>query len=213
MNSPRAFAQTAILFAAATLCAPLHGAWPRHVIDDSSRGADGVRLADVNRDGLPDIATGWEQGGVTRLYLHPGYSKVTGRWSAVTVGATPAVEDAALVDLDRDGALDIVSSCETRERCLKIHWAPPQRDQLLKPEAWNTELFPPAEGVQLWMFCLPLQIDGKRGVDLLAGGKGDGAALGWFQSPADPKRLSGCRATVRRPTAFGARMKSAVWMA
>ena len=36
--------------------------WKRHVIDDSSRGADGTRLADINGDGLPDIATGWEQG-------------------------------------------------------------------------------------------------------------------------------------------------------
>ena len=38
--------------------------WKRHVIDDTSRGADGTRLADINGDGLPDIATGWEQGGV-----------------------------------------------------------------------------------------------------------------------------------------------------
>ena len=29
--------------------------WKRHTIDKSSRGADGVRLADVNGDGLQDI--------------------------------------------------------------------------------------------------------------------------------------------------------------
>ena len=33
--------------------------WPCHVVDDSSRGADGVKLGDVNGDGLLDIATGW----------------------------------------------------------------------------------------------------------------------------------------------------------
>ena len=43
--------------------------WRRHAIDGSSRGADGVRLADVNGDGRPDIATGWEEGGVIRAYL------------------------------------------------------------------------------------------------------------------------------------------------
>ncbi len=37
--------------------------WQRHAIDRSSRGADGVRLADVNGDKLLDIATGWEEGG------------------------------------------------------------------------------------------------------------------------------------------------------
>ena len=34
--------------------------WKRNTIDASSRGADGVRLADINGDGLLDIVTGWE---------------------------------------------------------------------------------------------------------------------------------------------------------
>ena len=38
------------------------GVWTRHTIDNSSRGADGVRFLDVNGDGLEDIATGWEEG-------------------------------------------------------------------------------------------------------------------------------------------------------
>jgi hypothetical protein len=33
--------------------------WRRHTIDGSSLGADGVRLADVNGDGLADRATNW----------------------------------------------------------------------------------------------------------------------------------------------------------
>jgi len=41
--------------------------WARWVVDDSSKGADGVRLGDVNGDGLCDIVTGWEEGGVTRV--------------------------------------------------------------------------------------------------------------------------------------------------
>ena len=32
--------------------------WPLHVIDDTSRRADGVKRADVNGDGLMDITTG-----------------------------------------------------------------------------------------------------------------------------------------------------------
>ena len=47
--------------------------WKRHTIDSSSKaagklGADGVRLADVNGDGLLDITTGWEQGGAIVVY-------------------------------------------------------------------------------------------------------------------------------------------------
>lgn len=104
--------------------------WRRHVIDASSRGADGVRLADANGDGLPDIATGWEEGGVTRLYLNPGPKKVRDSWPAVTVDNTPSVEDAVLVDLDRDGAQDVVSSCEGRTRAMFVHWGPPRARSL-----------------------------------------------------------------------------------
>jgi hypothetical protein len=55
--------------------------WRRHVIDDSSRGADGVRLADVNGDGHQDICTGWEEGGVVRLYLNPGPERSRQKWA------------------------------------------------------------------------------------------------------------------------------------
>src|SRR5688572_25757840 len=75
-------------------------AWRRHVIDDSSRGADGVRTADVNGDRWPDLATGWEEGGVVRVYLHPGAARVRPAWPAVTVGAVGSPEDAAFADLD-----------------------------------------------------------------------------------------------------------------
>ena len=78
--------------------------WVRHTIDNSSRGADGVRLADINRDGLPDIVTGWEEGGVVRAYLMPQRQRVRMPWPHVTVGEVPSVEDAVFVDLDSDGA-------------------------------------------------------------------------------------------------------------
>jgi len=37
------------------------------------------------------------------------------------------------------------------------------------------------------MFCVPLQVDGMRGVDLVCGAKGEGAAIGWLESPAEPR--------------------------
>ena len=60
--------------------------WKRHTIDKSSIGADGIRLLDVNGDGLNDIATGWEEGGIIRAYLHPGKAKAKELWPKVTVG-------------------------------------------------------------------------------------------------------------------------------
>ena len=91
------------------------GGWARHTIDDSSFGADGVRLADVNGDGRLDITSPWEEGGEIRVYFHPGDSGLRDRWPAVTVGKVGDPEDSFFVDLDGDGAVDVVSSCEGKD--------------------------------------------------------------------------------------------------
>jgi hypothetical protein len=40
------------------------------------------------------------------------------------------------------------------------------------------------------MFCLPLQIDGENGIDLVIGSKGKDADVGWLRSPRDPRDLA-----------------------
>jgi hypothetical protein len=169
---------------------PSGGAWVRHTIDGSSRGADGTRLADANGDGRLDIVTGWEEGGVVRLYLQPEPAKRKEPWPAVTVGKVGSPEDAVLVDLDGDGALDVVSSCEGKVRSLFVHWAPRGKGKLLDPAAWQTEALPAAKDARMWMFCLPLQVDGKNGIDLVVGSKNENAQIGWFEAPPRPRDLA-----------------------
>jgi len=181
-----------VLLLVALGAGPARGAapWPRHTIDDSSRGADGVRLADVNADGRPDIVTGWEEGGITRVYLNPGPAKANQKWPAVTVGKTPSVEDAVFSDLDGDGNADVITCCEGRTRTMFVHWAPKEKSRRLMPDAWKTEAIPSSKGAMMWMFAVPCQIDGKRGPDLVAAGKGKGAQLGWFEAPETPRNLA-----------------------
>ncbi len=164
--------------------------WKRHIIDDTSRGADGARLHDVNGDGLQDIATGWEEGGITRVYLHPGHDKVTTMWPAVTVGKTPSVEDAVFCDLDGNGAVDVVSSCEGNTKSILFHWAPMNEDQYLDPDAWKTEAVPVSLGKTRWMFTFPMQVDGKNGIDLIIGSKNPDGMVGWLESPPDPREVA-----------------------
>ena len=175
-----------------SLLLPLAGeeAWKRHTIDDSSKGADGVRLADVNGDGLMDIATGWEEGGVVRAYLHPGPKDCTHRWPAVTVGQVKSAEDAVFADLDGDGATDVISSCEGRTKSIFFHWAPKEKNSYLDPSSWETSQLPATAGKQMWMYAFPMQIDGKHGVDLFVGSKGSRGSIGWLQAPRDPRDLS-----------------------
>lgn len=173
--------------------------WARHTVDDASRGADGVRLADVNGDGRPDIATGWEQGGLVRVYLHPGPAGVKQPWPAVTVGRVRNVEDAVCADLDGDGALDVVSCAEGQTRQLSCHWAPPEPGDYLREELWHTTAVTAAQDAMMWMFALPCQLDGLHGVDLVAGGKNRDAYVGWFEPPADARQMDEWRwHTLRR---------------
>jgi len=163
--------------------------WTRHTIDNSSHGADGVRMKDVNGDGRLDITTGWEEGGVVRVYLQPSVDKVGEAWPAVTVGKVKSAEDVVFADLDGDGAVDVVSSCEGNTRTMFVHWAPKKPGDYLTAAAWKTQEIPATKNRQSWMFAVPIQIDGNSGIDLVVASKGDGASIGWLEAPADARDL------------------------
>jgi hypothetical protein len=181
---------SAVATARSTAAAP--PLWPRHSIDSSSQGADGVRTADINGDGRLDVTTGWEEGGEVRVYLHPGPEQVREPWPRVTVAHVASPEDAVFVDLDGDGAIDVVSCCEGGTKRVYVHWAPTDPQQLLSSDAWMTAEIPATRG-RRWMYALPLDIDGQHGLDLVIGSKNDGACIGWLQSPADPRDLAAWR--------------------
>jgi hypothetical protein len=163
--------------------------WARHTIDAASRGADGVKLGELDGDGLPDIVTGWEEGGVVRAYLNPGPTKAREPWPAVTVGTARNVEEAIFADLDGDGRLDIVSGAEGNTRTLYWHRFTGTPAQLLDAAAWRTEAFPATARAQLWMQAAALDLDGRHGSDVLLGAKGGGATIGWLRAPAMPGDL------------------------
>ncbi|MFH1299650.1 MAG: VCBS repeat-containing protein [Planctomycetota bacterium] len=174
-------------------------AWELHLIDQSSRGADGVKLADFDGDGLQDIATGWEEGNLTRIYRNPGPALAKQLWPAQTVGTTPQVEDAAWIDLNHDGRLEVVSCCEGKSQTIFVHWAP-EHDPFQKQ--WQQEVLPASQGKMMWMFAVPAQIDQQPGLELVAGGKGKGAQIGWFQPGDNPRHLADYRWTSLSPAGW-----------
>lgn len=160
--------------------------WQRHTIDASSRGADGARLADVNRDGLLDVVTPWEEGGAIRVAFHPGTDRVKEPWPSVEVGRVGNPEDAFAMDVDGDGRLDIVSSCEGSTRAVFVHWAP---EDPMDAEGWETEIISASKGAQQFMFSVGLDVNGDGRSDIVSGGKNEGAELGWFEAAENPRNL------------------------
>ena len=114
----------------------------------------------------------------------------TVRDAALTVGTVSDAEDAVFVDVDGDGAIDVVSCCEGATKSMWVHWAPRDAAEYLNADAWETGVLPASQGATKWMFCLPMPVDGKNGVDLVAGAKGEGAEVGWFESPEHPRDLA-----------------------
>lgn len=164
-----------------------HLLWKRHTIDSQSRGADGTRLADLNGDGLLDIVTGWEQGGVSRVCLHPGHELVRERWPSVTVGETPDVEDAVMFDLDSDGALDVICCCEGTQQSIFVHWS--KGSDYLEANSWRTTEVTPSTRKFRWMYAVPFDMNHDGQFDIVAGGKGDQSMLGWWELPRDPRKV------------------------
>ena len=188
--------------------------WPRHTIDASSAdegklGADGVRLADANEDGLPDIVTGWENGDAIRVCLNPGPAKAKLPWPAVTVGRVAGAEDAVFADLDADGNLDVLTSTEGKTKTLFVHWAPSDRGDYLDAGAWRTEPIPGSQSKQSWMFALPLDVDGAYGIDFITGSKGANASMSWFESPGDPRKLEEWKIHPMHPASWVMSIRSA----
>ena len=162
----------------------LQAKWKHHTIDNTSKGADGVRFMDINGDKHPDIVTGWEEGGVIRIYTNPGKNPQAEKWGIQTIAKVKSPEDAVFVDLDNDGYVDVVSSCEGGNRTVYAHWAPKEPGG-----EWVTEPFPATIKKQAFMFALPMDIDGQNGIDLIIGAKGKGSGVGWLRSPENPREL------------------------
>ena len=130
---------------------PAGDPWPMHTIDNTSEGADGVRLADFDGDGLPDIATGWEEGGVVRIYRNPGPERVREPWPMVEIAQVRSPERRLPISMTARWTSSVAraraGSLDGRRRS-GTTWT---------PSAWTTEACPPPISMTQWMYCLPMR--------------------------------------------------------
>jgi hypothetical protein len=94
--------------------------WALHTIDASGTGADGVRVADFNGDGLPDVVTAWEEGGKVKAYFHPGYAAAVSPWPSALLGKINDPED--VVAMTFNGEVIFISSTERENQHIYVHY-------------------------------------------------------------------------------------------
>lgn len=179
---------SAVLILASALCSAGEP-WPRYAIDSGSRGADGVRLLDIDGDSLPEIATGWEEGGSVRFYHNPGAKAAKQAWPLTIAGSVKSPEDAVLIDLNGDGRSDVVSCCEGKTKTVFFHWAPREGD-VAESKLWKTEAVPATEKQQAWMFALPVDLNADGTPELIVGSKGAGASVSILSAKGDSANVA-----------------------
>jgi len=177
--------------------------WREHLIDDQQlggspiRGADGLQLADFDKDGHMDVVSVHEDSNHVRLAFG---SANPDQWQLVTLAEgdeAGAAEDAAVADINRDGWPDIVVACELAHL---IYFQNPGRE--VRSGKWPRAIPAATRNRGSWIRTFIADLNGDGRLEVLGANKGeqlpsDNPAsdqdptfpkkeISWFQLPPNP---------------------------
>jgi hypothetical protein len=177
--------------------------WREHIIDDEAsggvavRGGDGLQVADLDKDGYPDVVSVYEAdtqydnalaGHIRIAFGTRDWSK----WDRVTLASgkdAAAAEDVAIADMNGDGYLDVIAACELAHL---IYFQNPGKD--IRTKSWE-RVIPPVtnnRGSFIRVFAADLDGDGKP--EVVSPNKGaqgptrtqPPSAISWFKIVGAP---------------------------
>lgn len=148
--------------------------WKEHLIDDEAlggvpiRGADGLQLADFDRDGIMDIVSVHEDSNHIRLAFG---TRDPDRWQLATLAEgdeAAAAEDAAVGDLNGDGYPDVVVACELAHL---IYFQNPGK--AARTAKWPRVILGNTRNRGSWIRVFLADLDGDGRLEAVAANKGE----------------------------------------
>jgi hypothetical protein len=169
------------------------GAFTQHVIENDYRERlERHALADVNRDGRPDVVIVENLHGDLLWYKNSGSPARDEHWQRFTIakGAAPGAYDVAPADFDGDGDLDAAIS--TWRLSNKFVWFENPGDVEQAP-SWKMHSVEDNVGETRTIRVGDFNGDGKP--DLLGTARDTNLAV-WYQNPGDPREQPWKRHTI-----------------
>ncbi len=155
----------------------VHAAWREHPLGAMGREAMFADLADLNGDGLLDVAVAAKESDVVLCLQQPG-----GRWQervihldATHLGTAKAVK---VADVNGDGRMDIFFTCEQANQQLEgAVWLEQREDG-----PWKQHTLGGPAGVKFDLMQV-LDLDGDGDLDVITCEERDQLGVIWYQNP------------------------------